>query len=161
MAFDYKRNKGKARTRRIGLLSKIKLPPYIHYSSLEEPRLSVVMLLSMGIFIGILTGIMGIGGGVLLLPALIYFVGQRSSRAAGTSLMLVWISSLVAVILKSEAGDVSLKLFAFLMCGGLLGVLIGTKIGLKLAGRKIRLYFVYVVVAAILLVGYKLYVITF
>ncbi|MHC4158960.1 MAG: sulfite exporter TauE/SafE family protein [Planctomycetota bacterium] len=161
MTFDYKRNCGKALDKRVGFFAGFKIPPYLHFSSLDEGRLSAVALLILGTFAGVLTGLMGIGGGVLLFPALVYLVGQREDKAVGTSLLLVWISSLVGVIRKSQAGDISLLLFIFLLTGGLIGTFLGTRIGLKLAGPKIRLYFVYVVVAAILMVGYKLYVMTF
>ena len=161
MAFDYKRNYDKALDGRVGFFARFKIPPYLHFLSLKQPALSAVPLLVMGFFIGILTGLMGVGGGILLLPGLIYLVGQQARKAAGTSLLLVWISSLVGVIWKSEAGEVSLLLFAFLLVGGLTGTFFGTKIGLKLAGPKIQLYFVHVVIAAILMIGYKLYVMTF
>jgi uncharacterized membrane protein YfcA len=161
MIFDYRHNHGKTRDKLVGFFAKFKIPPYLHFSSLEQPRLSVVTLLILGFFVGVLTGFMGIGGGVLLLPALIYFVGQRASKAVGTSLLVVWVSSLVAVIRKSGAGDVSLLLFVFLLSGGLTGTFFGTKIGLKLAGPKIRLYFICVVIIGILMVGYKLYMITY
>jgi uncharacterized membrane protein YfcA len=161
MAFDYKRNFGKALDKRVGYFARFKIPPYLHFSSLEQPQLSVVTLPILGFFVGILTGLMGIGGGVLLLPALIYLVGQSPNKAVGTSLLLVWISSLVAVIRKSGAGEVSLLLLVFLLLGGLTGTFFGTKIGLKLAGHKIRLYFVYVVIAATMMTAYKLYVLTF
>ncbi|MHC4457015.1 MAG: sulfite exporter TauE/SafE family protein [Planctomycetota bacterium] len=161
MAFDYKRNFGKALDKRVGYFARFKIPPYSHFPSLEQPQLSVVTLPILGFFVGILTGLMGIGGGVLLLPALIYLVGQPANKAVGTSLLLVWISSLVAVIRKSTAGEVSLLLLVFLLLGGLTGTFFGTKIGLKLAGHKIRLYFVYVVIAATMMTAYKLYVLTF
>jgi uncharacterized membrane protein YfcA len=161
MIFDYKRNSNQALDKRVGFFARFKIPPYLHFSSLEQPRLSVFTLLILGSFAGILTGLMGIGGGILLLPALVYLVGQRTNKAVGTSLMLVWISSLAGVIRKTHAGDVNLLLFIFLASGGLIGAFLGTKIGLKLAGHKIRLYFVYIVIAAILMIGYKLYVMTF
>ena len=159
--FDYKKNGDKILDKRVGLFSKIKLPPYIHFASLEEPKLSLISLLFMGFVIGVLTGLMGIGGGVVLLPALIYLVGQRTSKAAGTSLVLVLISSLVAVMRKCAGGDIDIKLLLALLIGGIIGTFLGTKIGLKLSGPKIRLYFVYVVMAAVIMVGAKLYLLTF
>ena len=158
---DYKKNKGQAPAKRIGYFSKITLPPYIHFTSLEEPRLSLIALLSMGLIIGVLTGLMGIGGGVVLLPALVYLVGQRTGKAAGTSLVLVWISSLVAVIRKGAGGDIDVELLAPLLICGIIGTFLGTKIGLKLSGPRIRLYFVYVIVASVIMVGVKLYLLTF
>ncbi|UCD30515.1 MAG: sulfite exporter TauE/SafE family protein, partial [Planctomycetota bacterium] len=161
MIFDYKRNHDKGGDRRVGFFTRFKVPPYLHFSSLEQPELSFLMLLIMGFCIGILTGLMGVGGGVLLVPSLIYLVGQRTSKAVGTSLLLVWISSLVAVIRKTGAGHVSVPLLLFLLAGGLTGTFLGTKIGLNLAGHKIRQYFIYVVIAAVLIVGYKLFTMTF
>jgi uncharacterized membrane protein YfcA len=159
--FDYTKNGGKAPDKRIGYFSKIKIPPYIHFKSLEKPELSLISLLLMGLLIGILIGLIGVGGGVILLPALIYLVGQRTSKAAGTSLALVWISSLVAIIRKGTGGDIDIELLFALLTGGIIGTFLGTKIGLKLSGPKTRLYFIYIVIVAVGLVGYKLYVITF
>jgi len=161
MLFDYKRNRGKARENRLGSFAGFKVPPYLYFSSLEQPQLSVVTLLILGFFVGVLTGLIGIGGGIFLLPALVYFVGQPARKAVGTSLLLVWISSLAAVIRKTSVGHVSLLLLLFLLIGGLTGTLLGTKIGLSLTGPKIRLYFVYLVIAAVLTIGYKLCVMTF
>jgi len=159
--YDYRKNGGKSPQKRTGLLARFKLSPYMHFASLEESRLSVLPLLIMGFCIGTLTGLMGVGGGVVMLPSLIYLVGQRTGKATGTSLLLVWISSLVAVVRKGSAGQISLYLFLALLAGGVAGTFIGTKIGLKLSGPRIRLYFVYVIIVAIGLIGYKLCVITF
>jgi uncharacterized membrane protein YfcA len=161
MLFDHKFNGGKTIDKRTGLLATIKIPPYLYFPSLNQPQLSVLMLFILGFCVGILTGLMGVGGGIVLLPALVFLVGQQTNKAVGTSLLLVWISSLVAVIHKTSAGQVSLLLLLFLLVGGLTGTALGTKIGLKLAGHKIRQYFIFVVIAAILMVGYKLCVITF
>ena len=161
MLFDYRRSGGKAPKERVGVLSRVKIPPYGNFPSLEQPRLSIVALGSLGLFVGFFTGLMGIGGGVILLPALIYLVGQRTAKAAGTSLLLVWIASCFAVILNWKANNINFFLWGSLVLGGLIGTYIGTKIGLKVAGPKLRLYFVYVVIAAILLVGYKILMLTF
>ena len=161
LGYDYKRTDGKPPIRRIGLFAGLRIPPYMHFKSLEQPRMSVFALLILGFCVGILTGFMGVGGGVVLLPALVYLVGQRTSKAVGTSLLLVWISSLIAVIKKGAAGDVSVPLFIALLAGGIIGTFLGTNIGLKLAGPKIRLYFVCIIVVAAGLVAYKLSILTF
>ena len=161
MLFDYHRTRGKIPQKRIGLFAKVNIPPYGNFKSLEQPQLSLVTLVLLGIIIGLFIGLMGIGGGVILLPALIYLVGQRTIKATGTSLLLVWISSLVAVIFNAKNGNISLLLWIALTTGGLTGTFLGTKIGLKAAGSKLRLYFVYVIVAAILLVGFKVFQLTF
>ncbi len=155
--YDYRKNGGKSIDKRIGLFAHIKMLPYMHFDSLDISRLSVWPLLFFGFAIGVLTGLLGIGGGVVLLPGLIYLVGQRTAKAAGTSLILVWLPSLVGVIRKGASGQIAVCLFAALLAGGIIGTFGGTKIGLKLPGAKIRLYFVYVVVAAVVMIGYELF----
>ena len=161
LSYDYRKHSGIAPAVRVGLFSKWHIPPVGMFKSLEEPHLSIPLLVAFGLVVGILTGLLGVGGGVILLPALVYLVGQRTVKAAGTSLLLVWISSLVAVIKKGAGGDIDLILAAFLLAGGFLGTSIGTKIGLKFEGPKIRLYFIYIVIVAALLVLYKLIMLTF
>jgi uncharacterized membrane protein YfcA len=161
LSYDYCKHCGKAPAVRVGLFSKWHIPPVGMFKSLEEPHLSIPLLVVFGLVVGILTGLLGVGGGVILLPALVYLVGQRTVKAAGTSLLLVWISSLAAVIKKGTGGDIDLLLAAALLAGGFLGTELGTKLGLKFEGPKIRLYFIYIVIVAALLVAYKLLVLTF
>jgi len=102
-----------------------------------------------------------IGGGVLLLPALIYLAGQRAVKAAGTSLLLVWVSALTAVIFHIINGNVDFVLWLAMTSGGVIGAYFGTTIGLRIAGSKLRLYFVFVVAAAIIVIGFNVYAMTF
>ena len=93
---------------------------------------------------------------MVLLPGLVYLVGQRSVRAAGTSLLLVWLTSAAAVGLHARDGNVSGYLFLPMIAGSIPGAYLGTKVGLKIAGPKLRLYFVFVVAAALVLIGWEL-----
>ncbi|MBN1662947.1 MAG: sulfite exporter TauE/SafE family protein [Deltaproteobacteria bacterium] len=161
MRYDHWRAGGEAPATRVGLLTKIKLPPYGCFKSLENPEISLAALALTGIVVGFATGLMGIGGGVIYLPALVFLVGQRTVKAAGTSLLLVWISSLVGVALNCQAGNIDFLLLSSLIAGGLSGTFLGTKIGLKMTGPKIRQYFVYVLLAAIVLVVYEVLRLTF
>ena len=163
MLFDYRRNQsqGKSSQEQIGLIASISLPPYANFTSLAQSRLPLIPLVLLGLIVGIFTGLMGIGGGVVLLPILIYLVGQPTATAAGTSLLLVWISSLMGVYINAKFGNINLSLLAAMVFGGLIGTSLGTKIGLKVAGMKLRLYFVYVVLTAAVLIGSKLFQMTF
>lgn len=145
----------------IGLFSKVRVGPFAHFDSLDIPRLSLLPVIALGLLIGIATGLLGIGGGVLLLPALIYLVGQRTAKAAGTSLLLVFISSLVAVALNFKGGNINMKLWAVMVFSGLIGTNIGTNIGLNTKDNKLKKYFAYVVMIAVIVIAYKLYNITF
>jgi len=156
MYFDLKKNKGKKKDVRIGLFSKIKIPPYVHFHSLDVPRMSLVPIVIYGLGVGILTALMGVGGGVVMLPALIYLVGQRTVKAAGTSLLFVWVVSIFAGYKHVMQGNVIPIMLVGMLAGGFVGTWLGTHLGLKLRGEKIRQYFVYVVVAAGLMVAFKI-----
>jgi uncharacterized membrane protein YfcA len=148
-------------TRRIGLWAGFRVGPYGHFTSLEHPRFSLTALVGMGIGIGWLTGLMGIGGGVLWLPVLIYLVGQRMQQAVGTSLLLVWIAALGGSALNVAHGNISWPLGLAMLLGGSLGTWHGTHFSLKTSGAKLRLYFIFVLIAALVLIGIKLYAATF
>ena len=158
---DYYRLSGQAPAKRVGILSKVRMFPYGYYSSLEEPKLSVIPLVLMGIMVGLLTGLIGIGGGVLWLPLLIYLVGQRAVKAAGTSLILVWIVSFFAVMLNYKCGNINFSLLGIMLTGGICGTYIGTRISLNSTGPKLRLYFIYVLIIAIMLISYNVFQMTF
>lgn len=161
LIFDLSRNGGKSSGKRVGLFSRIKFPPYVRFKSLDEPRLSLIPLVVLGLGVGILTGLLGVGGGVIMLPALVYLVGQHTKKAAGTSLLLVWASSLFGVVLHTTQGNINLFLLGAMLVGGLLGTNFGTIVGLKLSGPKIRYYFVWVVILAVIMIGAKIYMLTF
>ena len=115
----------------------------------------------MGLIVGVLGGFMGIGGGVILLPALIYMIGQKASNAAGTSLRVVWFSTLVGVIGHIESGNVNPFLLTAMLAGGLIGIHYGTVIGLKMHDHKLRFYFSFVVIAAVIIISCKIICVTF
>lgn len=98
---------------------------------------------------------------MILLPALIYMIGQQAPQAAGTSLMVVWFSTLVGVAGHIKSGNVNLSLLAAMLVGGLIGIHYGTVIGLKIHYHKLRFYFSFVVIAAIIIISCKIIYVTF
>ena len=137
----------------VGLLARVKLPPYGHFQILDEPRLSITALFLFGVLGGILTGLLGIGGGVIMLPALIYLVGLHTHKAAGTSLLLVWIASFAGAVNNLFIGNVHWILLLILLAGGMLGTWIGTHIAMHISSHNTRKYFIFVLLLAILLVA--------
>jgi len=139
-----------------GLFAHIHIPPYAEFPSLDHPRLSLPVLSYFGLALGYLTGLLGIGGGVIMLPALVYLVGMRTHRAAATSLVIVWLSSFVATITHASAGNSDLRLAVPLLVGGSIGLQIGVAISARTKGLQLRRYFAFVVLAAIIMVLIKL-----
>lgn len=160
MIFDACRKK-KTGQMHIGLFSAIKLPPYIHFNTLDAPKMSLLPIVMFGCFVGVLTGLMGVGGGVIMLPALIFLIGQHPLKAAGTGLLVVWLSSLIAGTAHMIKGDIEIVLLICMLAGALAGTHIGTHIGLKMHSDNIKKYFVFIVLAAVAMIAYKLYMITF
>jgi len=139
-----------------GLFARIHCPPYPEFPTLTPPRLSIVVMSYFGLALGFLTGLLGIGGGVVLVPALIYLVGMRAHQAAATSLALVALSSFVAVIVHAGVGNTDLGLVVPLLIGGSVGVQFGATLCDRCNGQQLKRSFALVVVGALLIVAGKL-----
>lgn len=102
--------------------------------------ISVIPPIIIAFIIGILSAIMGVGGGFLLIPALIYIVHVPPSLVAGTSIFQVLVLSSTTTFLQASAnGGLDLVLSAILIIGAVLGAQFGTIIGKRLKGEQLRL----------------------
>lgn len=101
--------------------------------------ISVIPPLALGFAIGALAAIMGVGGGFILIPAMIYLLRMPTNVVIGTSLFQVLIVASLVVILQSEATQtVDLVLAAILMAGGVIGAQFGARVGAGLKNETIR-----------------------
>ncbi|MDD3839605.1 MAG: sulfite exporter TauE/SafE family protein [Clostridia bacterium] len=94
--------------------------------------------------IGLVSGIiaaMGIGGGTILIPALIFIVGVEQHTAQGINLISFIPVAIIAVLIHIKNGNVLIKLSFFLMIFGILGALIGSKIAIHLSSNVLRKIF--------------------
>ena len=103
---------------------------------------TLVTLLLIGAAAGILSGFIGIGGGLLIVPALMYFMGMSQMAAQGTSLalMLPPIGAL-AVMNYWKAGEVDARAAAVMVLAFVAGGYFGSRIALSLDPLKVRLAF--------------------
>jgi uncharacterized protein len=95
-------------------------------------------LLGYGVAVGIVTGLLGAGGGFLLIPALVFLVKLPMKKAVGTSLMIIALNSLIGF--TGDLGHFSIDWFFLLKITAIavLGILIGGAIGKKLHGDKLK-----------------------
>ncbi|MBL8531555.1 MAG: sulfite exporter TauE/SafE family protein [Hyphomonadaceae bacterium] len=101
--------------------------------------ISVIPPLALGFFIGALAAVMGVGGGFILIPAMIYLLRMPTNVVVGTSLFQVLVVTVLIVILQSTATQtVDLVLAALLMVGGVVGAQFGARLGAGLKGEHIR-----------------------
>ena len=153
--YDTTRKNAAAEGAPVGLFSRLAIPPYTHFATLDAPRMSIPVMSYFGLLLGFLTGLLGIGGGVVLVPALLYLVGMRAHPASATSMAMVWLASLVAVVTKVASGDASLALVIPLLVGGSVGLQVGVTVCDRMSASRLKRYFGLVVLAATLLVAGK------
>ena len=91
-----------------------------------------------GLVAGALGGLMGVGGGILLVPLLVHALGARQHEAQGTSLAFVTVTALVAAVPYFSEGTIDSRLALFLAAGAVPGVLVGAALARKLTARRLR-----------------------
>lgn len=139
-----------------GFFQKIKIPPLVKFRTIPAGEFSAVILVVLGLIMGFLSGLLGIGGGVIMMPMLFYLVGQETKFAAQTSTMLIFISGFFATITHIIHHNVHYLLVVFLVFGAFFGTRIGAKIQKRTSGKSIRKYFAFVVLGAVIMVWIKL-----
>lgn len=97
---------------------------------------------------GLLVAIMGIGGGFLLVPAMIYLLNMPTGLVAGTSLFQIIFTTAVATLLQAATNQtVDVVLAMLLLVGGVIGAQFGTKAGVLLRGEQARMLLALLVVS--------------
>ncbi|HMC62883.1 MAG TPA: TSUP family transporter [Candidatus Solibacter sp.] len=101
-----------------------------------------VMLVFLGLVAGVLSGLIGIGGGVVVVPALVFMFGFSQHRAEGTTLaLLVPPIGLLAVLPFFRQGYVDIRAAAFICVGFLFGGLIGGHLATALSNIALQRIF--------------------
>ena len=101
--------------------------------------ISVIPPALVGAVIGLLSAIMGVGGGFMLVPAMIYLLGIPTSVVIGTSLFqVVCVTSAVTILSAWQLGTADIVLTLLLLLGGVAGAQFGAQMGTKLRGEETR-----------------------
>lgn len=105
--------------------------------------LQTILLLSLiGLFAGILSGFVGVGGGVIIVPALVFFLGLTQHEAQGTSLLVLMMPVVALAVLNYwKAGNVNWKFALIIATTFLVGGFIGSKLSLRLSPGLVKLIF--------------------
>lgn len=103
---------------------------------------TIVLLVCIGIFAGALSGFVGIGGGVVIVPALIFLLGITQHEAQGTSLALLMTPvGILAVMNYYKSGNINFTYAALVAVGFVAGAYFGSKLSLKLSGDMVKKIF--------------------
>lgn len=93
----------------------------------------VITLLLIGLSAGVLSGLVGVGGGLIVVPALIFFMGYSQHQAQGTSLGLLLLPvGILAVINYYNKGYIDIKVVAVMSIAFIVGGWLGSKLALRL-----------------------------
>lgn len=111
----------------------------------------IVLLLLLGIVAGAVSGLVGIGGGIIIVPALVLGFGFNQASAQGTSLaMMVPPIGILAVWQYFQGGHVDLKVAVILAVGFILGSLLGAKFALNIPPETLkRVFGVFLLIIAV------------
>jgi uncharacterized membrane protein YfcA len=108
---------------------------------------TILLIVIIGLAAGLLSGLVGVGGGIIIVPALIYFLGFEQHKAMGTSLgILLLPAGIFAVMNYYKKGYVDIKVVILLFAGFVVGGYLGSKISIGLSETTLRKIFAIVLV---------------
>jgi uncharacterized membrane protein YfcA len=113
--------------------------------------ISIIPPAMIGFLVGVMSAIMGVGGGFIIIPAMIYLLRMPTNVVIGTSLVQIIGVAIVTTLLQSTSNyAVDIVLAAILVVGGVVGAQLGVRAGAKLRGEQIRLMLALLVLAVAL-----------
>jgi uncharacterized protein len=116
---------------------------------------TIILLIIVGLLAGILSGLVGLGGGVIIVPALVFLLGFSQHQATGTSLgILLLPAGIFAVMNYYKKGFIDIKVVLLIFVGFLLGGWVGSKISLSVNETTLKKIFA---IALLLIAGKVLF----
>jgi len=114
------------------------LPLKMRFKS-SKLYISAIPPVLIGVAVGILAAIMGVGGGFIMVPAMIYLLRMPTNVVVGTSLFqIIFVTALVTVLHATENQTVDFVLAMLLLAGGVIGAQFGAKAGQRLKAEQLR-----------------------
>ncbi len=102
--------------------------------------ISVIPPILVGALVGFLAAIMGVGGGFIMVPAMIYLLGMPTKVVIGTSLFqIIFVTAFTTVMHAVTSQTVDMMLALMLILGGVVGAQIGTRVGVRLKAEQLRI----------------------
>jgi uncharacterized membrane protein YfcA len=119
---------------------------------------TLIILIGIGLIAGILSGLIGVGGGIIVVPALVYFLGLNQHMAQGTSLALMLPPiGILAAMNYYKAGELNIKYAAVIAVAFILGGYLGSKLSIEIISETVmkKKFGVIMLIAAIKLVFFS------
>ncbi|UWQ21658.1 sulfite exporter TauE/SafE family protein [Jannaschia sp. W003] len=110
--------------------------------------ISAIPPFGVGLAVGVLAAIMGVGGGFIMVPAMIYILGMPTKVVVGTSLFqIIFVTAFATLLHATTNYTVDMVLAVLLLLGGVIGAQVGTRIGTKLKAEQLRILLAAMVLA--------------
>jgi uncharacterized protein len=121
--------------------------------------ISAILPLAVGFLVGILAAIMGVGGGFIMVPAMIYLLGMPTQVVIGTSLFqIIFVTANTTFLQATVNQTVDAILAILLLAGGVIGAQIGARFAVKLKGEQLRSLLALIVLGVALKLAFDLVV---
>ncbi len=141
---------------RRGPLSRIRLPPLVDLPAVPLRQVSATLIAYVGLALGTLNGFLGIGGGVALLPILVYGFGFPVRQAAGTGIVTLLASATVGTLTHARRGHVDLELAMVLLVGSTVSAQWGARASRGMSARTLRQLFAGLIVVTVAAIAWDL-----
>ncbi len=135
----------RSRKQPLGLLQSLPIPPYVSFPSSGVRQISLLAVVYSAVVICVFTGLLGIGGGVLFVPLLIYGYGVETHAAVGTVSLIVFFSAVYGTATHAMRGNVDLGLVVLLLIGSTICAQVGAIANQRIHGDSIRFCFAFIV----------------
>jgi uncharacterized membrane protein YfcA len=133
-----KRRAGAVAPSRRGHAMVLGLPLKIRFRE-SKLYISAIPPFLLGVLVGALSAVMGVGGGFLLVPAMIYMLGMPTGVVIGTSLFqIVFVTGFTTILHAVQSRTVDVVLAVFLLVGGVIGAQIGAQVGSRMKADQLR-----------------------
>ncbi|MBA7712830.1 hypothetical protein ES703_121820 [subsurface metagenome] len=119
-------------------LQSINMPPMLHFAK-SGVTISPWIILAIGFFIGMLAGLIGVGGGFIMMPSLVYLIGLRSFMAVGTDLFQIIFSAAYGSIRHTMSGNVIIFAAFIMVVASSIGVRFGVLVTRYVRGVSVRI----------------------
>ncbi|KFC18619.1 sulfite exporter TauE/SafE family protein [Epilithonimonas lactis] len=116
----------------------IKKSPKLELQAVEIDKNKTILAAGEGFVVGILTGLVGAGGGFMIIPALVNLLKTPMKVAIGTSLVIISLNSLIGFFLSIKNIEIDWKLLATISSIAIIGIIIGAQLSKKIDGEKLK-----------------------
>jgi uncharacterized protein len=113
---------------------------------IDCPYKSIALIIA-GVLEGLITGVVGAGGGFIIVPILMIFGKLNMKQAVANSLLIIGVKSLIGFLSSADVMQLNFKLLVILLLIALLGMVIGIRLNKKLNGKQLKPIFGYFVIA--------------